>query len=198
MRDIGGEDALKATLQDFYKQEIDALSSRRQRRAARRLCELYLISPDGRRLSIEEHEIHRNLKLSGEILGKLVDRRLLRSDQRADRTYYEISHDTLVEPVLATSRVKGRFLGSLIAFAGALLLLVSFLVAGRVSSNALGSLLHGFKSPLPGVKDVPAGDVAFFAFLVLFVLWFLLPIAFAGVSLLRRGVRRFRRYRPRA
>jgi hypothetical protein len=78
MQDIGGEAGLRATLQDFYNQEIRVLSSRRQRRAVRRLCEDLLISPEGRRLSTEEHEIHRKLKLSGEILGKLVDRRLLR------------------------------------------------------------------------------------------------------------------------
>src|SRR6266480_1668162 len=81
--DIGGAPALRAMLRDFYKQEIHALSRWRQRRAVHRLCEKYLISSEGRRLSIEEHEIERQLKLSGEILAKLVDRRLLRSDQRA-------------------------------------------------------------------------------------------------------------------
>ena len=153
MRDIGGEAALRATLQDFYKQEIHALSSRRQRRAVRRLCEEYLISPEGRRLSIEEHEIHRQLKLSGEILGKLVDRRLLRSDQRADSTYYELSHDTLVEPVLATRRVKGRFLGLLTVCAGALLLLLTavFLLLGLWTLYLHLAYVYGM--PLP--KDLP-------------------------------------------
>ena len=54
MREIGGEVALKATLQDFYKQELSALPSLRQRGAVRRLCEEYLISPEGRRLSLEK------------------------------------------------------------------------------------------------------------------------------------------------
>jgi len=69
-QDIGREAALGATLQDFYSQEIRALSSLRQRRALYRLCEEYLISPEGRRLSIDGNEIHMQLKLSDENLGE--------------------------------------------------------------------------------------------------------------------------------
>ena len=178
MEDIGGEAALRATLEDFYKQELYALSSRRQRRVVRRLCEEYLISPEGRRLSIEEHEIHRQLTLSGEILGKLVDRRLLRSDQRADSTYYELSHDTLVEPVLATRRVQGRFLGALTICAGALLsLLIGFGVL-----VLLGALTVHTKSEI-GIFDILLGAILFFS------------LGSFGILLFRRGVRTFRRYR---
>jgi hypothetical protein len=185
MRDIGGEAALRRTLQDFYKQEIHALSTRYQRRAVHRLCEEYLISPEGRRLSIDEHEIRRQLKLSGEILGKLVDRRLLRSDQRADSTYYELSHDTLVEPVLASSRVKGRVLASLTAGSGVLISLIFsvFLVSIGVAGFAIESEHHR-----------PGWLAGYFGYLLLFVL-LLLPTVFLGIFLLRRGVRTFRRYR---
>jgi hypothetical protein len=178
METIGGEAALRATLEDFYKQEIYALSSRRQRRAVRRLCEEYLISPEGRRLSIEEHEIHRQIKLSGETLGKLVDRRLLRSDQRADSTYYELSHDTLVEPVLATRRVKGRFLGALTICAGALL---SLLIGLGVQT-----LLGGLIGPTKAETDI---------FEILFGALIFFSLGSLGILLFRRGVRTFRRYR---
>lgn len=178
MEDIGGEAALRATLEDFYRQEIYALSSRRQRRAVRRLCEEYLISPEGRRLSIEEHEIHRQLTLSGEILGKLVDRRLLRSDQRADSTYYELSHDTLVEPVLATRRVKGRLLGALTICAG---VLVSLLIG-------LGVLVV-----LAVLSGPTQSETEIFNLLLGALLFFFLGSL--GISLFRRGVRTFRRYR---
>ena len=40
-------------------------------------------------------------------LQRLVDRRLLRSDQRADRSYLELGHDSLVEPILKKSRARG-------------------------------------------------------------------------------------------
>jgi hypothetical protein len=194
--DIGGEAALRMTLQDFYNQEIHGLSSPRQRRAVHRLCEEYLISPEGRRLSVEEHEIHRQLKLSGEILGKLVDRRLLRSDQRADSTYYELSHDTLVEPVLATSRVKGRFLGSLAGCTGALVSLIFGVLALFCLAMAYvfvrGGIGEFTMSPAEKAK-IPPGMAA------AFVVWslVLLTISMLGIFLVRRGIRTLRRYRSR-
>jgi hypothetical protein len=184
MRDIGGEAALSQTLQDFYKQEVRALSSMRQRRALCRLCEEYLISPEGRRLSIDGNEIHRQLKLSGEILGKLVDRRLLRSDQRADSTYYELSHDTLIEPILATSRVKGRFLGMLTLCVGALVSLFAaflLLLPGLMGLyEYIAHIAQKYGITLPkGPGAMPE------------------PFAFLAIFLCRQGIRTFRRYRSR-
>jgi hypothetical protein len=190
MRDIGGEASLKATLQDFYEQELTELPSGRQRRAVRRLCEEYLISPEGRRLSLEEHEIQRQLKLSGETLGKLVDRRLLRSDQRADNTYYELSHDTLVEPVLVTSRARRKIMavlaiisGTISAGFGCLFTLVVIL--------GLGSF---FFHPSP--KAASEWGAALFGFIIL------TPVAASllGIAIFsfRSGVRTFRRYRSPA
>jgi hypothetical protein len=196
MGDIGGEAGLRATLQDFYKQEIGALSSRPQRRAVRRLCEEYLISPERRRLSIEEHEIQRQLKLSDEILGRLVDRRLLRSDQRADSTYYELSHDTLIEPILAASTraIKRKFLGLLTACTGALisLLAASFLFFGLWILYV--HLAYVFAMPLP--KDFQQQhEPNFYLNLAIGILViYVPPFAFLGIFLCRRGIRTFRGY----
>ena len=98
LEDLGGDRGLLAILRDFYKNVISSIESPRTRRKVRRLCEQYLISPEGRRLSLERGEIKRILKLTAADLGNLVDRRLLRSDQRADSWYYELSHDSLVPP----------------------------------------------------------------------------------------------------
>lgn len=197
MRDIGGEAALKATLRGFYKQEILALPRRRQRRAVRRLCEEYLISPEGRRLSLEENEIRRQLKLPSETLIKLVDRRLLRSDQRADSTYYELSHDTLVEPVLATRRMAGRSLGSLTVIVGALFLLIGGLGALGLSITLYQDIFgSGIEVPehLRGVDpEIYKQGIRSQAILGLI---FGLPLfLFFGVIAFRRGIRTFRRYR---
>jgi hypothetical protein len=183
-QDIGGEAALRATLQDFYKQEIRALSRRRQRRAVYRLCEEYLISPQGRRLSIDGNEIHRQLKLSGEVLGKLVNRRLLRSDQRADSTYYQLSHDTLLEPVMTTRRVKRRFLGSLVVCAGALLLLASVVSTLGVLLMPIGVVYER------SIKAAKSETLWYIRFSVIGTLIF-----FVAISSFRWGVRTFRRYR---
>jgi dipeptide/tripeptide permease len=57
-------------------------------------------------LSLEEGEVERLTGVRRETLASLVDHRLLRSDQRAESFYYELSHDSLVEPVLAKNRVS--------------------------------------------------------------------------------------------
>jgi hypothetical protein len=196
MQDIGGEEALRRTLQDFYKQEIHALSSWRQRRAVRRLCEKYLISPHGRRLSIDGNEIRRQLKLSDEILWKLVERRLLRSDLRADSAYYELSHDTLIEPVLATGRVKGRFLGFLAACAGALVLLPTAFILLIGLWMLYLHLAYVFGMPLP--KDLPQHEPNQLLFMAIGLLMLYVPaFSFLGIFLCRRGIQTFRRYRSR-
>jgi hypothetical protein len=196
MGDIGGEAALRATLQDFYKQEIRALSKRRHRRAVRRLCEEYLISPEGRRLSIEGHEIQRQLKLPDEILRKLIDRRILRSDQRASSTYYELSHDTLIEPLLGIRRLKGRLFGFSTVCAGALFVLITVW-------TTIGSLLMLYEIIYTDIDDADIDDPEMFKMMLVFiyifsVVFLIPPLGFLGVFLFRRGVRTFRRYRSRA
>jgi hypothetical protein len=101
--DIGGPDVLSGLLESFYQRQLAALPGRRERQAVERLCVEYLISRNGRRLSVEEDEIKRLLGIDASVLRTLVDGRLLRSDQRADRTYYELSHDSLVSAVLGRS-----------------------------------------------------------------------------------------------
>ena len=98
MADLGGEAGLNKTLRKFYKGAIGSLPDRRGRRASRRLCKNHLISTEGRRLSLEEHEIHGQLKLSKETLGRLVAARLLRSESRSESTYYELSHERWSSP----------------------------------------------------------------------------------------------------
>jgi hypothetical protein len=124
MADLSGEAGLDKTLRNFYTGAIRSLPDRRGRRASRRLCENHLISTEGRCLSVEEHEIHGQLKLSRETLGRLVAARLLRFENRSENTYYELSHDALVEPILAPGRYKARALVLLRIGYAALLILI--------------------------------------------------------------------------
>ena len=144
MADLGGEAGLTQTLRDFYREAIGSLPDRRGRRASRRLCEEYLISPEGRRLSLEENELPRQLDLSSETLGRLVASRLLRSESRAESTYYELSHDTLVEPILANRRAKAQVMGMLGIGFGGLVLLICLILA---LVGTIGAAAGGFASP---------------------------------------------------
>ena len=125
MNSIGGEAALRHTLEDFYTETLNTFYPKRKRRAIRRLCEEYLISPEGRRLGLDEYRICQQLGLNWETLQQLVNRRLLRSDSRTDITYYELSHDALVEPVLAATRAQALLFGWMAAATGSVLAVLS-------------------------------------------------------------------------
>lgn len=184
MADLGGEAGLDRTLRDFYTEAIKSVPDRRGRRASRKLCEGHLISTEGRRLSVEEHEIHRELHVSRETLNRLVAARLLRSENRSDNTYYELSHDALVEPILASNRYRAQIKAMLGIGYGAVLSLVCFITA------LSGLVILG---NLPSARD--HGDQVLTIFLACTVTLLLIPIVVLPIKLLRSSVRLWRRYR---
>jgi hypothetical protein len=160
IEDIGGEAALRDTLKDFYRRALAALPGRRVRKAVRRLCENFLISPEGRRLSLEENEIKRQLRLSSETLRHLVSTRLLRCDSRADSMYYELSHDALIEPVLATRQARGLLLGSLGLVAGGISWLVTLGLLSSASPCSSGQSSRRILSFLAWIHRQPGQKIA--------------------------------------
>ncbi|HEY1803974.1 MAG TPA: YCF48-related protein [Terracidiphilus sp.] len=178
-KDLGGDAALAETLENFYTDAIRSLPVRYLRGAVRVLCEQYLISPEGRRLSVEERELLRQLKLPRETLSQLVERRLLRTDRRSDSTYYELSHDALVQPVLASRRVQALVVswaavlaGSIVCVAAAAFILLCLFTVFAGTSNTSSTYVV-----LP-----------LFAVLSLFV-------GAGGLAWFRSGLQRLRRYR---
>ena len=127
---LGKDAGLKATLASFCERQIAALPAARSRPAVRRLCEYGLISVTGRRLSLEEGEIQLRYTVARETLAKLVELRLLRADTRVGSIYYELSHDTLVQPILEwrrrRERRRNRVLSSLVVVLGATVLWLLF------------------------------------------------------------------------
>ncbi len=105
--DLGGESGMQRILQDFYANQIGQIVLGK-RRAVRRLCEKKLISHTGRRLSLEEETIVKTCKVSKSLLSQLIDNRLLRGEPRLGSNYYELSHDTLVKPILDSLRKRMR------------------------------------------------------------------------------------------
>lgn len=85
-------------LKSFYERELQAFDHGSTRRRVRRLCETGLIS-GGRRTSLDDVQIETRFGLDRDVLGELVDRRLLRAETRVDRSYYELAHDSLIEPL---------------------------------------------------------------------------------------------------
>lgn len=127
LQDIGGEKGMRSILKHFYVQVLRLIPSIRTRIAVRRLCEISLISPDKRRLSLEESEILRTTRLHESTLRILTEQRLLRAEQHADSVYYELSHDSLVEPILETRRNQDMMTGVASVFFGGLMVFVAVL-----------------------------------------------------------------------
>ena len=97
--DLGGEIQLQRVLEEFYDRTLASIESPAERRRIRRLCEQRLISSAGRRLTEAEEEIEHRHGVSRDTLRRLVDTRLLRPEPRLGGMFYELSHDTLVEPI---------------------------------------------------------------------------------------------------
>ena len=126
--DLGGVEGLERILTAFYRRVIDSFPES-ERDAVRELCEPPgLINHRGLRLSLERGEILDRFGVSAAQLDQLVDLRLLRAEPRVNSVYYELAHDTLVEPILAdrNRRLEGarRRRRSLLWAGAALLALV--------------------------------------------------------------------------
>lgn len=151
---LGREAGLRATLASFYERQVASLPAHRSRRAVRRLCEYGLISVSGRRLSLEEGEIQRTYRLPKEALAELVERRLLRADTRVASVYYELSHDTLVAPILESRRRReaGRKRVKAVA---ALVVAVAVLSPVGYSALAWQAIRHSLSAHLAWVRVPP-------------------------------------------
>ena len=165
--DLGGAEGLRSVLGDFYRRTVGTFPPATQR-LVQRLCEEGLISRSGRRLSIERDEIAGRYEVSQAILDELVDQRLLRVEPRVGSAYYELSHDTLVRPILAdradrrqaTSSRRRRF--AFVA-AGVVALIVLAFFAYRLGFDEGSESVASIEFETPLQREVEqAGDVARF------------------------------------
>ncbi len=95
----GGEPGIEQILSQFYINTLSAISDSKQREKARRLLEDALVKNE-RRVSVDETTIVQTHGVSATTLDLLVNKRLLRQDVRETGDYFEISHDTLLTPIL--------------------------------------------------------------------------------------------------
>lgn len=105
---LGGKDAkdrLKSIIGDFYTSSLERAADEFPNREGlqsnlQKLCEDgFVIQESGRRRLLEATDIEGNYGVGGDVLRKLVDLRLVREEPRVGDSYYELAHDTLVEPI---------------------------------------------------------------------------------------------------
>lgn len=102
---VGGQTGMQEILHGFYQKQLNRFNEP-NRTAVQNLIEKGLISSTGRRLTMQEGEIYRIYGVHRDYLHKLVKARLLRSEPRLGSTYYELSHDTLVGPILKSYKKR--------------------------------------------------------------------------------------------
>lgn len=98
---------LEAIIEQYYDNQIGALPAAEQLPARRLIEEGLVFEEEERRLSLYEGQIFKTYHLQPDTLRQLVDAHLLRAEPSLNGGYtYELSHDTLVAPVLKAKNVR--------------------------------------------------------------------------------------------
>lgn len=105
--DIGD---LESIYQNYYDNQIDKLPSEEKREKARVLIEDGLIfEEEARRLSLYEGQIKAVYGVDDSLLSMLVDTHIIRSEPNPTGGFsYELSHDTLVPPILRSKERRKK------------------------------------------------------------------------------------------
>ncbi|MEL6863880.1 MAG: WD40 repeat domain-containing protein [Bacteroidota bacterium] len=97
---LGGEEGINNIIKNYYDNRVDAIQEEDRRLAAQRLLEEGLIM-DKRRVAIADAVVRNTYEIDEDLLQLLLESRLIRPENTRLGITYEISHDTLVEPILA-------------------------------------------------------------------------------------------------
>lgn len=101
---------IEEVYENYYSDQIQSIPDLENQLAARRFIEEGLIfEEEERRLSLYEGQIFSHFHLSPEVLRQLEDTHLIRREPSMKGGYtYELSHDTLVAPVLRAKEQRLR------------------------------------------------------------------------------------------
>jgi hypothetical protein len=102
---FGGAQGISGMLDEFYAEVLAKFPDAFTRRRVQQLVEEKLISGE-RRIIGERDALCNDLRLSPDDLEQLSDERLLRHEPRGGSLYYEISHDTLLGPIMKSRKAR--------------------------------------------------------------------------------------------
>ena len=104
--DFGGAKGIKSILNNYYEAEIDELDIN-ERPLARKFIEEGLIV-GGRRVGVSEGVEAQNYGIPAILLSKLLKSRLIRAENTHLGRSFELSHDTLVAPILESYEIRRK------------------------------------------------------------------------------------------
>ncbi len=126
---LNGREGMEKIIGNFYQNSIKTLKVKKARRRARRLCEFGLLTQDGYRDHMSQRKVLETYKLTEGELDQLVEARLLRREPQFDSFTYELTHDSLTEPVKRSRpiRIPKKLLSIVGGLAFVLICIFSFL-----------------------------------------------------------------------
>jgi conflict system STAND superfamily ATPase len=104
--DFGGASGIKSILNNYYEQEVLELE-KEERPLARKFIEEGLIVA-GRRVGVSEGVEQKSFGIHRKLLEKLLASRLIRAENTHLGRSFELSHDTLVAPILQSYDIRRR------------------------------------------------------------------------------------------
>lgn len=96
---IGGSEGIDLILNNYYENAIKSIGKEEEQAKVRKLIEEGLIV-DGTRVSLAESFILSRYDLSSELLQKVLNTRIIKPENTHLGKAYEVSHDTLVAPIV--------------------------------------------------------------------------------------------------
>lgn len=102
---LGGADGIQNILNNYYEQQIASIGNAEEQLAARKLIEEGLIV-DGARVSLAAAIVKNNFGIAEKLLEQLLHTRLIRVENTHLGRAYEVSHDTLVRPILKSYETR--------------------------------------------------------------------------------------------
>lgn len=103
---FGGAEGFQSILNDYYENEMEVLRPDDKEKARKFIEEGLIVG--GRRVGLTEGVEKERYQIEETLLNQLLDSRLIRAENTHLGKSYELSHDTLIAPILASFE-KRRF-----------------------------------------------------------------------------------------
>ncbi len=100
---FGGKEGIQFFIENFYREVLQKLNDDAEE--GQQVIENQLLTDSGRRRSVDKETLLEG-GATEQILAHFEQERLLRKEPRMKTYYYELSHDTLVEPILRVKKER--------------------------------------------------------------------------------------------
>ena len=183
--DLGGISGMNNIIQNYYENQMQNIDSQ-FRKKCRILIEENLIINE-QRIPIDERTVISKHQLPRPAINQLIDCRLVRREERGDGSLIEITHDSLIEPILKSSEIRIQEKEGKKHFFTQILYLTPFISTFWLLllsyGKIIGTITKLFNSPI----KMPIIIIILFCVPILIVLCIL---SWSNISFIKKNVKR--------